>query len=212
MMKKLKLNGSMKTYTEKAMAPYSSTLAWKISWTEEPGGLQSMGLLRVGHDWATSLSLFAFMHWRRKWQPTPVFLPWESQGQGSLVWLLSMGSHRVGHDWINLAAAAAAWRPKRPFRANTPERCPFHYRGLECKSRMSRNTWSNRQIWPWNMEGSRAKANRVLPRKCSGHSKPSSNNTGKDSIHGHHQMVNTEIRLIIFSAAKHGEALYSQQK
>ena len=59
---------------EKAMAPLSSTLAWKIPWTEEPGGLQSMGSLRVGHDWATSLSLFTFMHWRRKWQPTPVFL------------------------------------------------------------------------------------------------------------------------------------------
>ena len=42
--------------TEKAMAPHSSTLAWKIPWTEEPGGLQSMGSLRVGHDWATSLS------------------------------------------------------------------------------------------------------------------------------------------------------------
>ena len=55
---------------EKAMAPHSSTLAWKIPWTEEPGRLQSMGLLRVGHDWATSLSLFTFMHWRRKWQPT----------------------------------------------------------------------------------------------------------------------------------------------
>ena len=54
-------------------------------WTEEPGRLQSMGSLRVGHDWATSLSLFTFMHWRRKWQPTPVFLPGESQGQGSLV-------------------------------------------------------------------------------------------------------------------------------
>ena len=52
---------------------------------EEPGGLQSMGLLRVGHDWATLLSLFTFMHWRRKWQPTPVFLPGESQGQRSLV-------------------------------------------------------------------------------------------------------------------------------
>ena len=65
--------------------PHSSTLAWKIPWTEEPGGLQSMGSLRVGHDWATSLSLFTFMHWRRKWQPTPVFLPVESQGQGSLV-------------------------------------------------------------------------------------------------------------------------------
>ena len=65
------------------MAPHSSTLAWKIPWMEEPGRLHSM--LRVGHDWATSLSLFTFMHWRRKWQPTPVFLPGESQGRGSLV-------------------------------------------------------------------------------------------------------------------------------
>ena len=61
----------------------SSILAWKIPWTEEPGRLQSMGLLSVGHDWATLLSLFTFMHWRRKWQPTPVFLPGESQGQGA---------------------------------------------------------------------------------------------------------------------------------
>ena len=70
---------------EKAVAPHSSTLAWKIPWTEESGGPQSMGLLRVRHDRATSLSLFTFMHWRRKWQPTPVFLPRESQGRGSLV-------------------------------------------------------------------------------------------------------------------------------
>ena len=69
----------------KAMAPHSSTLAWKIPWMEEPGRLQSMGSLGVGHDWATSLSLFTSMHWRRKWQPTPVFLPGESLGQGSLV-------------------------------------------------------------------------------------------------------------------------------
>ena len=67
------------------MAPHSSTLAWKIPWTEEPGGLQSMGSQRVGHNRATSLSLFTLMHWRRKWQPTPVFLPGESQGQKSLV-------------------------------------------------------------------------------------------------------------------------------
>ena len=71
--------------SEKAMAPHSSTLAWKIPWTGEPGGLQSMGSLRVGHNWATSLSLFTFMHWRRKCQPTPVFLPGVSQRQGSLV-------------------------------------------------------------------------------------------------------------------------------
>ena len=69
----------------RVMATHSSTLAWKIPWTEEPGGLLSMGLHRVGHDWATSLSRFTFMHWRRKWQPTPVFLPGESQGRGSLV-------------------------------------------------------------------------------------------------------------------------------
>ena len=78
--------------SEKAMAPHSSTLAWNIPWTEEPGRLQSMRSLRVGHDWVTSLSLFTFMHWRREWQPTPVFLPGESQGQRSLV-----GGHPWGH-------------------------------------------------------------------------------------------------------------------
>ena len=74
-----------KAPAEKAMAPHSSPVAWKIPWMEEPGGLQSMGSLRVGHDWATSLSLSTFMPWRRKWQPTPVFLPGESQGRRSLV-------------------------------------------------------------------------------------------------------------------------------
>ena len=73
------------TSLEKAMTPQSSTLAWKIPWMEEPGRLQSMGSWRVRHDWATSLSLFTFMHWRRKWQSTPVFFPGESQGWGSLV-------------------------------------------------------------------------------------------------------------------------------
>ena len=64
---------------------HSSALAWRLPWTEEPGGLWSMGSRRVRHDWATSLSLFTFTHWRRKWQPTPVFLSGESQGQGRLV-------------------------------------------------------------------------------------------------------------------------------
>ena len=70
---------------KKATVTHSNTLAWKTPWTDEPGRLQSMGSQRVRHDWATSLSLFTFMHWRRKWQPTPVFLPGESQGRGSLV-------------------------------------------------------------------------------------------------------------------------------
>ena len=81
----LRYIGLFMTPSEKAMAPHSSTLAWKIPWTEEPGRLQSMGSLRVRHDWATSLSLFSFLHWRRKWQPTPMFLPGESQGRGSLM-------------------------------------------------------------------------------------------------------------------------------
>ena len=93
--------------SEKAMAPHSCTLAWRIPWMEETGGLQSMGSLRVGHDRATSLSLFTFMHWRRKWQPTPVFLLGESQGRGSLVGCCLWG-HRAGHDRSDLAAAAAA--------------------------------------------------------------------------------------------------------
>ena len=73
---------SLIAVTEKAMAPHSSTLAWKIPWTEEPGRLKSIGWRRVGQDWVTSLSLFTFMRWRRKWHPTPVFLPGESQGWG----------------------------------------------------------------------------------------------------------------------------------
>ena len=79
------LNQIPHDYTEKAMAPHSSTFAWKIPWTEEPGRLQSMGSLRVVHDCEASLSLFTFIHWRRKSQPTPMFLPGESQERGSLV-------------------------------------------------------------------------------------------------------------------------------
>ena len=79
------LSQSWEDLLEKGKANPSSTLAWRIPWAEEPVVLQSMGLQRVGHDQATSLSLFTFLHWRRKWQPTPVLLPGESQGRGSLV-------------------------------------------------------------------------------------------------------------------------------
>ena len=92
-------------FVEKEMATHSSTLAWKIPWIEEPGRLQSMGSWRVGHDWATLLSFFTLMHWRRKWQPTPGFLPggtwWAAvygvtQGQTQLKQLSSSSS------WFNL--------------------------------------------------------------------------------------------------------------
>ena len=84
------------------MAPYSSTLAWKIPWTwmEEPGRLQFMGLLGVRHNWATSLSLF--MHWRRKWQPTPVFLP-ENPREGGASWAAVYGvaKSRTWLKWLS---------------------------------------------------------------------------------------------------------------
>ena len=71
----------------------------------------------------------------------------------------------------------------RPFRTNTQKRCPFHYTQLECKSRRSRNTWNNRQIWPWNTEWSRAKTNRVFPRKCTGRSKHPLLTTQEKTLH-----------------------------
>ena len=94
------------TTLEKAMTPHSSTLAWKILWTEEPGRLQSMGSLRVRYDWVTSLSLFTFLHWRRTWQPTPVFLPGESQGWGT--WRAStygIAQSRTRLKWLSSSSS-----------------------------------------------------------------------------------------------------------
>ena len=75
------------------------------------------------------------------------------------------------------------WRPTRPFKTNTPKRCPFLYRGLECNIRKSRNTWSNRQIWSWRTKWSTAKANTVVPRECSGHSKHPLPTTQEKTLH-----------------------------
>ena len=92
----------------------------------------------------------------------------------------------------------------------TPKKDVLFIKELECKSRKSRNTWSNRQIWPWSTEWSRAKTNRVLPRKCTGHSKHPLPTTQEKTLYM--DITRWEIRLIIFFAVKDGEALYSQQK
>ena len=83
---------------EKAMAPHSSTLAWKIPWMEEPGRLQSMGPLKVGHNRATSLSLFTFMALEKEMGTHSSVLAWRIPGTGEPGGLPSLGSHRVGHD------------------------------------------------------------------------------------------------------------------
>ena len=94
---------------EKAMAPHSSTLAWKIPWTEEPGRLQSMGSLRVGYNWATLT--FHFHTLEKDMATHSSILAWRIPGTGEPGGLPSMGSHRVGHDWSDLAVAAIlfAW-------------------------------------------------------------------------------------------------------
>ena len=102
------LSHSNKAGSEKAVAPHFSTLAWKLPWMEEPGRLQSMGSGRIRHDWATSLWVFTFMHWRRKWQPTPVFLPRESQGWGNLVGCCLWDCTESDTTEVTLAAAAEA--------------------------------------------------------------------------------------------------------
>ena len=131
------------------MAPHSSTLAWKIPWMEEPSRLQSMGSLRVGHDWVTSLSLFTFMHWRRKWQATPVFLPGESQGRGSL-WAAVSGvaqsRTRLKRLISNLAAAVMP-EPESDFAFNLDIDFlgPPRWELIRKKKSVSRDGWERRK-------------------------------------------------------------------
>ena len=116
------------THVEKEMSAHSSTRPWKIPWMEEPGGLQSMGSLRVWHDWTTSFSLFTSMRWRRKWQPTPLFLPRESHGQRSLVGVSSRGlKAQTQLEWLSSSSiqylffsswhTPSVWQSLGPFMA-----------------------------------------------------------------------------------------------
>ena len=107
---------------EKEMAPHSSILAWRIPWREEPGRPQSMGSQIVRHYWATSLSLFSFMHWRRKWQPTPVFLPGESQGRGSL-----MGCHLWSHTESDTTEATQQQQQHKSYGVTKADLWIIHY-------------------------------------------------------------------------------------
>ena len=113
---------NMHSSLKKAMAPHSSTLVWKIPWMEEPGRLQSMGSLRVGHDWATSLSLFTFHALEKEMATHSSVLAWRIPGTGEPGGLRSMGSHRVGHDWSDLAAAALIMWSSNPILSCLPGR------------------------------------------------------------------------------------------
>ena len=103
------------------------------------------------------------------------------------------------------------WRPTRPFRTDTQKRCPFHYRGQECKSRKL-NTCGNRQIWPWNTEWSRAKANRVLPRECTGQSKHLLPTTQEKTLHMDITRWSTPKSDWLYSLQPKMEKLYTVNK
>ena len=90
------------------MAPHSSTLAWKIPWTEEPGRLQSTGSLRVRNDLSDFTFTFHFHALEKEMATHSSVLAWIIPGMGEPGGLPSMGSHRVGHDWSDLVAVAAA--------------------------------------------------------------------------------------------------------
>ena len=100
-------------------------------------------------------------------------------------------------------------------RTNTQKRCSFHHRGLECKSRKSSLLFipeiTGKLALECKMKQGKGQQS-FTKRTHWSQQTPSSNNTRDEFTHGHHQMVNTEIRLIIFFAAKVGEALYSHQK
>ena len=87
---------------EKEMATHSSILAWRIPWTEEPGGLLSLGSHRVGHDWSDLTCIHVL---EKEMATHSSILAWRIPGTGEPDRLPSMGSHRVGHDWSDLAAA-----------------------------------------------------------------------------------------------------------
>ena len=132
------------------MAPHCSTLAWKILWMEEPGRLQSVGSRGVSQGWATSCSLFTFMHWRRKWQPTPLFLPGESQGRGAwwaAVYGVSQSRTRCGESKWNHFFRKKKKNIKKNFKSNYF--CQMYLVTLE---RSSLGMYSNQEIvWLWSL-------------------------------------------------------------
>ena len=126
--------------------------------------------------------------WKRQWQSTPVFLSEEFHGQRSLASYCPQGlkgcmPQPLMPKKLNLNGAMKIYKTFSSRTNNTQKRYPLHYRGLECKSKKSRATWSNRQIWPWSTKWSRAKANRVLPRELTGHSKHPLPTTQEKTLH-----------------------------
>ena len=127
--------------------PHSSILAWKIPWAEEPGRLQSMGSQPVGHDWVTSLWLFTLMHWRRKWQPTPVFLPGESRDGGA--WRAAVYGVAQSRTRLKRLLGGSSSGPSLSQSHRCCTRSQGGHSGLCLKvGRCHRKSWSRKVTWP----------------------------------------------------------------
>ena len=116
-------------------------------------------------------------------------------------------NHWCGRSW----SWTVLWRPKRPSRTNTKQRCPFHHRGLECKSRKSRDILSNRKVWPWN-KMKRCKSYKILPREHTGHSKHSLPTTQEMTLHMDITRKSIPKSDWLYSLQLKMDKLYSQQK
>ena len=136
----------------------------------------------------------------------PLQYSWLENSIDGGAWKAAVHGVTEGRTWLS------DFTFTRPFRTNTQKRCPFHYRGLECKSRKSRNTWSIRQIWPWSTEWSRAKANRVLPRERTGHSKYPLPTTQEKTLHMDITRWSTPKSDWLYSLQPNMEKLYTVSK
>ena len=172
------------------MAAHQAPPSLGFSRQEHWSGLSFPSPMHESEKWKWYLSVVSDSSQPHGLQPTRLLCPWDFQGKSTAV-----GCHCLLRSWTN-----------------TPKRYPFHYRGLECKSRKSRNTWSNRQIWPWSTEWSRAKANRVLPRKCTGHSKHPLPTTQEKTLHMNITRWSIPKSDWLYSEAEDGEVLHSKAK
>ena len=161
------------------MAPHSSTLAWKISWMEEPGRLQSMGSQRIRHNWATSLSLFTFMHWRRQWHPPLQCSCLENPRDRGAWWAAIYG---VAQSWTWLKRLSSSSSNSVPGEGNGN---PLQYSCLE--NPVDGGAWwaaiygvSQSRTWPkWLSSSSSSNSVPIYVIKCSRRKSPTQNNYGK---------------------------------
>ena len=170
--------------------------------------LPSMGSHRVRHDWSDLAAGFKmqYLDASQKWQNDLCSFPRQTIQY---------------HNNPSLCPNQQRWRswieqfyedPQDVLELTLKKRCPFHYRGLECKSRESRNTLGNRQIWPWNMEWSRAKAKRVLLRERTGHSKHPLPTTQEKTLHMDITRGSTPKSDWLYSLQPKMEKLYTVSK